>query len=256
MPAGMIQSPQHMRDIFAEQQRQLGTDYFDYYLIHNTKGWLYDQKIRPFGMFEFTEQMKKAGAVHKVGFSFHDCPEDLERILGEHPEVDFVQLVINYYDWDSSWVQSRRCYEIARKHGKQVIIMEPVKGGMLAHPPVTLREEMERRDPGSTPTSWAFRFAGGLEGVLAILSGMSTPAQVKENVKMMQSLKPLTEAERQMLLSSTPEYRAMGPYGLRSFDAFSGLAQNRMPVNQVLENYNIIQLQRSYGTNIAAENNY
>ena len=129
--------------------------------------------------------MKKEGKIRRLGMSFHDSPEALDRILTEHPEVEFVQIALNYYDWDSELVQSRRCYEVIRRHNRQVIVMQPVKGGMLAQVPDGVRSEMEQMRPGMTPASWAVRFGAGLEGVIVVLSGMSNLQQIEDNTSYM-----------------------------------------------------------------------
>lgn len=256
LPVWNASSESHAIELFEEQLANCGVEYFDYYLLHNLNGYVYDTRVKPYAIFERMAEQKKIGRIRKLGFSFHDCPEELDRILGEHPEVDFVQIVVNYYDWESSWVQARCCYETIRRHGKDVIIMEPVKGGMLVRPPKELLEKMQAIRPGMSPTSWAFRFAAEQEGVIAILSGMSTLEQVLENTALLDVSQPLSDAERQMLLDSAPQYRAMGPYHLDSFEQYRGIASNGMPVDQVLENYNSWMIQKSYNVPVCAEQCY
>ena len=117
---------------------------------------------------KFFRNTKKEGKINHLGFSVHDAPEFLERILNEYPEVEFVQIAFNYYDYSAAWVQSKKCYDIIRRHGKLVNIMEPVKGGMLTYPPKALFEQMQAKRPGMTPAAWALRFAADQEGVQAI----------------------------------------------------------------------------------------
>ena len=124
-----------------------------------------------FDLWNWAFELKKKGKVKHVGFSFHSTPEELEEILTKHPDVDFVQLQINYADWDSPVIQSRACYEVARKHNKPVIVMEPVKGGMLANPPEKVRKIFEKANKETSISSWAIKFAADLEGVLVVLSG-------------------------------------------------------------------------------------
>ena len=126
------------RDQFATSLRQTGTDFFDFYLLHNL-GESRTRFFDEYALWDFVQEKKREGRIRHVGFSFHSTPEELDAILTKHPEMEFVQLQINYADWDYPAIQSRRCYEVARKHGKPVIIMEPVKGGMLATPPKSVQ---------------------------------------------------------------------------------------------------------------------
>ncbi|MBQ4323978.1 MAG: aldo/keto reductase, partial [Clostridia bacterium] len=156
--------------------------------------------------FDFCLQKKAEGKIRRFGFSFHDSAEVLDKILTEHPEVEFVQLQINYLDWNSPTVQSRLCYEVARKHGKDIIIMEPVKGGALANVPDTVKAIFKQSaHPERTPAEWALRFCAGLEGVIMVLSGMSDMDQLTENTAFMDKLEPLTEEESAMLFRCADE---------------------------------------------------
>lgn len=146
--------------------------------------------------WSFALKKKDEGLVKRVGFSFHDTPETLEKILSAHPEMEFVQLQINYADWESERVQSRRCYETARRHGKDVIIMEPVRGGSLAQLQPSLAAPFEAYAPDATLASWALRFCASLDGVIMVLSGMSDMAQVEDNIKTFSPLSALDQAER------------------------------------------------------------
>ena len=134
-----------------------------------------------------------------MGFSFHSTPEELEEILTKHPEAEFVQLQINYADWENPAIQSRACYEVARRHGKPITIMEPVKGGMLATPPQEVVELLKQAEPESSVASWAIRFAANLEGVITVLSGMSNVAQMEDNLSYMKTFTHLTPAQEATL---------------------------------------------------------
>ena len=183
---------------FETSLRQTGAGYFDFYLLHNlgeTRTRFFDD----FGMWDFVQEKKREGAIRHVGFSFHSTPEELEAILKAHPEMEFVQLQINYADWENPAVQSRACYEVARKYGKPVVIMEPVKGGMLATPPESVAEVFRKADPNASCASWAIRFAASLEGVITVLSGMSTLEQMEDNLSYMERFAPLSEEERATL---------------------------------------------------------
>lgn len=149
------------------------------------------------------------GLIEHMGFSFHSTPGELDAILTAHPEMEFVQLQINYADWDYPAVQSRRCYEVARAHGKPVIIMEPVKGGMLANPPESVQKILRDAEPDMSIPSWAIRFAANLEGIITVLSGMSSVEQMEDNLSYMKSFKGLTEAEQATLHAAQQEFSSI-----------------------------------------------
>ena len=143
--------------------------------------------------------MKKEGKIKHAGFSFHSTPEELDEILTKHPEMEFVQLQINYADWENPAIKSKECYEVARKHGKPVIIMEPVKGGMLANPPEKVKEVFKKKNPDASFASWAIKFAANLDGVITVLSGMSNIEQMEDNVSFMKDFKGLSEDEEKTI---------------------------------------------------------
>ncbi len=190
-------------DIFQEQLTKCGVDYFDYYLLH-ALGEKSFAVAESHGSFAFLSEKKREGKIRHLGFSFHDKAEVLDRILTQHPEAEFVQLQINYLDWDDERVQSRKCYETALRHGKQVVVMEPVKGGKLAKVPEEVAREMERLRPGASPASWAVRFAAGLPGVMTVLSGMSDLSQMEDNTGYMGEFRPL-EGEEAALVAKAAE---------------------------------------------------
>ena len=185
-------------EIFCEQFEKCGVEYFDYYLLHclNVDNYATAQRLDTFG---FLQKKKEEGKIRHLGFSFHDKAELLDRILTEHPKVEFVQLQINYLDWEDERVQSRKCYEIAVKHGKKVIVMEPVKGGRLANVPEEVLRMMKDVHPDWSPASWAIRFAASLEHVMMVLSGMSNMEQLEDNTAYMQEFAPLTGEELKLL---------------------------------------------------------
>ncbi|MBQ6162905.1 MAG: aldo/keto reductase [Clostridia bacterium] len=183
---------------FATSLERTGAEYFDYYLLHALMDNNYT-KYDKFGIWDFAAEQKAKGLIRHVGFSFHGSPELLEKLLTEHPEAEFVQLQINYADWENKKVASRANYEIARRHGKSIIIMEPVKGGKLADPPKKVKEMFTSHAPGASCASWAIRFAASLDGVLTVLSGMSNLDQMKDNLSYMKDFKPLTGEEREIV---------------------------------------------------------
>ena len=173
---------------------RLGTDYVDYYLLHAVQKGNID-KYNGFRLWEYILEQKAAGRIRHIGFSFHDTPEMLDELLTLHPEAEFVQLQLNYADWEAPNVRSRGVYETARRHGKPIIVMEPVKGGTLANPPAAVRDVFAAADPAASPASWAIRYAASLPGILTVLSGMTTLAQVEDNVSYMKEFQPLGAAE-------------------------------------------------------------
>lgn len=186
--------------------KQTGAGYFDFYLLHNL-GEARSHYFDDFDMWNWVQEKKREGLVRHVGFSFHSTPEELEEILQAHPEMEFVQLQINYADWDNPAIQSRRCYEVARKYGKPVIIMEPVKGGMLATPPESVANVLKAAEPESSVASWAVRFAADLEGVITVLSGMSNVEQMKDNLSYMKTFNGLSEIQKRTLAQAQEELR-------------------------------------------------
>ena len=193
---------------FDTSLKQTGAGYFDFYLLHN----LGESRTRCFDEFDLWTwilQKKEEGAIRHAGFSFHSTPQELDEILTAHPEMEFVQLQINYADWENPAVQSRACYEVARKHGKPVVIMEPVKGGMLASPPAEVEKILKNAEPNSSNASWAIRFAASLDGVVTVLSGMSDLAQMRDNLSYMTNFTSLSDKQKATLAAAQQELNKM-----------------------------------------------
>ncbi len=180
---------------FDDSLRRTGAGYFDFYLLHNL-GESRTRFFDDFDLWSFVREKKAEGLIRHIGFSFHSTPEELEALLQAHPEAEFVQLQINYADWENPSVQSRACYETARKYGKPVIVMEPVKGGLLASPPEVAASVLREAAPEASCASWAVRYAASLEGVPVVLSGMSTVEQMEDNLSFMREFRPLSDAEQ------------------------------------------------------------
>lgn len=195
--AGFVDSLEDRDKIFEQQLQKTGAGYFDYYLIHGIEASMLP-KYEKLDCFNWLLDKKAKGLVKHAGFSFHDSAELLDEILTKHPEMEFVQLQINYLDWESDCVQSRKCYEVAVKHGKQVIVMEPVKGGTLAKLPENAEKLLKDYAPDKSAASWAIRFAASLENVMVVLSGMSNMEQMEDNLNCMENFRPLTEEEKKL----------------------------------------------------------
>lgn len=183
---------------FETSLKQTGAGYFDFYLLHNL-GEGRTKFFDDFDMWSWILDMKAQGKIKHAGFSFHSTPEELDKILTDHPEMEFVQLQINYADWENHAIKSRECYEVARKHGKPVIVMEPVKGGMLANPPEQVKAVFDKANSNASYASWAIKFAANLDGVITVLSGMSNVEQMEDNLSYMKDFKKLSDEEMKVI---------------------------------------------------------
>lgn len=197
MPVFMVNKPEDFDTLFNTQLERCGVDYFDLYLLHALNAESY-KKVQELKGFEYTAKLKEEGKVKYAGFSFHDSAEALDQILTEHPEVDFVQLQINYYDWEKENVQSRLCYEVATKHNVPVIVMEPIKGGSLTSVPEKALNEIAARYSDS-PASLAVRYVASLDNVMMVLSGMSNLEQMKDNTSYMKDFKKLGDEDYKLI---------------------------------------------------------
>lgn len=185
---------QEARGMFYTSLERTGAGYFDFYLLHNCGGNR-TKAFDDYGLWDFVLEQRAKGLIKHVGFSIHDTADALDELLTRHPEMEFVQLQINYADWESDAVQARACFEVAKKHGKPVIVMEPVKGGLLATPLEPVASVFRKADPNASYASWALRYAASLDHVITVLSGMSDMAQMDDNLKTMSPFRPLDEGE-------------------------------------------------------------
>jgi predicted aldo/keto reductase-like oxidoreductase len=193
-PVWTVKTQEEARSMLDTSLERTGAGYFDFYLLHNL-GKNRTQAFEDYDMWNFVVQKKAEGLIKHIGFSIHDKADVLDEVLTAHPETEFVQLQINYADWENPIVESRKCYEIAQKHGKPIVVMEPVKGGIIANPPRQVVEIFEAVRPDASPSSWGIRYAASLDGVITVLSGMSNIAQMKDNLSYMGKFQALTKEE-------------------------------------------------------------
>ena len=203
MPVWFARKHADLERIFNEQLERCKTTYFDFYLVHSlgAANWKMAKRLKA---YEFLAQKKKEGKIRKLGFSFHDTPELLAEIVKAHP-WDFVQLQLNYLDWEL--YRSREQYEIATKAGLPVIVMEPLRGGALASLSPDAAGILRKAEPNLSTASWAFRFLAGLPNVLCILSGMTLPEHVEDNIRTFSPIKPLSDSDRKVLDEALAVYR-------------------------------------------------
>lgn len=241
-PTFILPAEEQVDTIFEEQLEKCGVEYFDYYLLHNLNRYLYATEVQTAHLFDHMKQWKDQGKIRHIAFSYHDDAAHLDRILTDHPEVEAVQIALNYYDWDEPFMQAKACYDVIRKHGAQVIVMEPVKGGTLASVPEPAARALRSHDADASPASYAIRFAASLEGVLVVLSGMSTLAQVEDNTAYMQDMKPLTDEERALLRSAKAAYAKTWKFAC---DDFAALDRNDagVPISGIIRAYNSLLIQ-------------
>jgi len=198
MPMMYVKEKEDLPKLFNEQLERLGVDYFDYYWLHNLNSKTYPIAEKT-DAFSFISKKKEEGYIKHIGFSFHDTADLLETILSNHPEVEYVQLQINYLDWDDEAVQAHKCYQCCVKHQKKVIVMEPIKGGSLAQLPEEAETVLKDLDPNKSIASYAIRYAASLKEVMVVLSGMSNYEQLLDNTSYMKDFKELDEKEYQAI---------------------------------------------------------
>ena len=259
-PTFMLIPEDRIEETFQSQLDNLGVDYIDYYLLHNIQTVYYDGYdgkggiVKTTNLFDHAKKWKEEGKIRHLGISFHSSAKLLDRVLSEHPEIEFVQIALNPIDWDSELVQAGPCYEVIRKHGRKVIIMEAVKGGGLAKLPQEAESVLKAVHPDWSIASWSVRFCLEKEDVIAVLSGMSTLEQVLDNTKTSDEAGPLTEEEKAALSQAMRIYRESAPIPQSEIDQYKGLLYHGVPVSAILQAYSICQIQPDPG--FSDDNNY
>lgn len=198
LPIFAITKEEEVEPIFKEQLERCGVEYFDYYLLHN---------ISPFSeagyidvdSYKFLKQQKDAGKIKKLGFSSHGDAKYIEKYLQKYPDMDFIQLQINYLDWESQTIESKKCYEVAKKHDLEVIVMEPLKGGFLANISEDANDLIKKFNPTLTPVELALRFVANLDNVFMVLCGVSSYKQMEENIEIFENMQPLSKEELDLI---------------------------------------------------------
>ena len=198
LPAWKLTCKEDVERIFNESLEASGVDYFDFYLLHSVEKKHYPT-YEKYGCFDFIQEMKAQGKIRHIGFSYHDDAEFLDKVLTEHPELEFVQLQLNYLDWENGVIQSRKNWEIARKHNKPIVVMEPIKGGTLASFSEDIEKIYKDYAPQKSIASWALRYILSQEGIMTVLSGMSTQEQMEDNLATVTDFKPINEEETSLI---------------------------------------------------------
>ena len=259
-PTFMLIPEEKIEETFQSQLDNLGVEYIDYYLLHNIQTVLYDGYdgkmgiVKTTNLFDHAKKWKEDGKIRHLGISFHSSAKLLDRVLTEHPEIEFVQIALNPIDWDSELVQAGPCYEVIRKHGRKVVVMEAVKGGGLAKLPEKAEALLKAAHPDWSIASWAVRFCLDLDDVIAVLSGMSTLQQVMDNTKTSNEAQKLTDEDRKVLAEAMNLYRESAPIPQSEIEQYKGLLYHGVPVSAILQAYSICQIQPDPG--FSDDNNY
>ena len=259
-PTFMMIPEENIEEIFQSQLDHLGVDYVDYYLLHNIQNVYYDGYdgkggiVKTTHLFDHAKKWKEDGKIRHLGISFHSSAKLLDRVLTEHPEIEFVQIALNPIDWDSELVQAGLCYDVIRKHGRKVVIMEAVKGGGLAKLPEEAEKLLKAAHPDWSIASWSVRFCLDLDDVIAVLSGMSTIEQVKDNTATSNTAEKLTDEDRKVLAEAMRIYRESAPIKQSEIEQYKDIMYHGVPVSAILQAYSICQIQPDPG--FSDDNNY
>lgn len=230
----MPEREEQFHEFFDTQLERTGLDYFDYYMLHNASGWT-ENGFKNLDSFKFIRDKKEEGKVKHIGISTHDNSEFLEEILKEHPEIEFVQLQVNYVDWENDGIQSRKCCEVAQKYGVDIIIMEPIRGGTLLNLSEDIEKQFTDYNPDESLASWALRFCRSIDGVISVLSGMSSLDHVEDNLKSMVDFKPLNDKEYEIINNVAKEINAQIKIPCTYCNYCSGHCPLDIPISRYFE---------------------
>ena len=226
---------------FFTSLERTGAGYFDIFFLHALQRNNY-RKYDEYHLWDFLREQKEKGLVRHIGFSFHADAELLEELLAAHPEVDVVLMQINYVDWEHPGFVARACYDVAARHGKSIVVMEPLKGGALARPPKRVSQILQAADPQASYVSWALRFVASLDAVDIVLSGMSDLAQMEENLSLMKDFHPLSEKEQEVIRKATQAYAGYGSIACTACHYCTEGCPQDIPIPEIFSVYNQVQL--------------
>ena len=236
LPGYLCKSYEDCQKYFDEELSRCGVEWFDTFMLH----WLNDDNYaiaEKYDQFRFLREKKEEGKARRIGFSYHGDAPLLDEILTAHPEVDVVLIQLNYLDWESEGIQSRKCYETCLRHSKSVMVMEPVKGGTLASIPLEAETKLRELHPDWTPSDWALRFAQSLQGVEIVLSGMGTVEQVQSNIR---HFEPLDAKEVALLAEAAEIIRGKTAIGCTGCGYCLPHCPMQIPIPQYIRLYNEI----------------
>ena len=253
LPAWEIKKESDIERVFQEQLERAGVDYFDFYLLHSIEdGSNYETYVK-YDCFSWGMKKKEEGKIKHFGFSYHGSPELLEEILDKHPEMEFVQIQLNYLDRTNPVVRSQKLYEILRDRNIPIIVMEPVRGGMLANMAPEIEAKFKARQPERSVASWALRFVGSLPGVMTILSGMSNEEQMEDNIRTFSNFEKLADDEMQIVDEVTDELMSMPQIGCTACKYFCDGCPRKISIPDVFRTVNTL---RRYPDDWRAKNFY
>ena len=198
-------TPEDAQAQFRQSLERTGAGYFDFYLLHMTGG-ARSAVFDMLGMWDFVTQMKEEGLIRHIGFSHHGTAEELDEIITAHPQTEFVQLQVNYLDWENPVNQSRACMEVAAKHNVPVVVMEPLRGGLLADPPANVARVFAEAEPAQSPAAWALQFVADKPNIITILSGMNAMEQLEDNIAALKDFKGFAPGQMDVIDAALAEF--------------------------------------------------
>ncbi|MGB7969471.1 MAG: aldo/keto reductase [Methanobacterium sp.] len=236
-PAWVVKTEEEAKNMILASLKRIGVDYIDFYMFHNM-GERRTKYFDDFGMWDYVQELKEKGLIRHMGFSIHDKADAIDKILTDHPEIEFVQFQLNYADWESSSIEARKCYEVSLKHNTPIVVMEPLKGGVLANPVDSVKRIFKEANPEASVASWGIRYAASLDNIITVLSGMSSIEQVRDNVSYMEHFKPLNEIERTVIEEAQKEFSKIVSIPCTSCEYCLEGCPQKINIPKVLDAYN------------------